>query len=143
VTAHDLAHVNAALNGLSTVLLALGYFHIKKGNQGAHEKCMVAAFISSSVFLVFYLLKMVLVGYKAFPGDHWFKPYYLAILFPHVTLAALMVPFILMALWYAWKGRFEKHRKIARWAWPVWMFVSVTGVIVYYLLNHYAKAPMA
>ena len=133
MTVHDLAHVNAALNSLSAVLLAFGFYFIKKGNQDAHKKCMLAAFGSSSVFLVCYLLRIALAGYKGFPAGHWFKPFYLALLFTHVVLAAAMVPFILMVLWNAWKGRFEKHKKIAR-VWPVWMYVSVTGVVVYFLL---------
>lgn len=145
MTIHDLPAVNAALNSLSALFLALGFFFIKRGNKIAHRNCMISAFSTSVIFLVCYLtyhtwLAVVLhQGPTRFLNPAWFRPIYLTILITHTILAAAIVPLILMTLNRARKQNFEAHKKIARWTWPLWMYVSVTGVVIYWLL--YVKFP--
>ena len=140
MTIHDLPAVNATLNGLSAICLTLGFVFIKRGNKLAHRNCMLAAFATSVIFLACYLtyhtwLALVLKqGPTRFENPAWFRPIYLAILISHTVLAAVIVPLILMTLNRAWRQRFERHKKIARWTWPLWMYVSVTGVLIYWLL---------
>ena len=137
---HDLPAVNASLNGLSAVFLTAGFAFIKRGNKIAHRNCMVAAFCTSVIFLGCYLtyhtwLAVVLhQGPTRFLEPQWFRPIYLVILLTHTVLAIVIVPMILITLNRARLQRFELHKKIARWAWPLWMYVSVTGVVVYLLL---------
>jgi uncharacterized membrane protein YozB (DUF420 family) len=145
MTIHDLPAVNATLNGLSAVFLVLGFIFIKCGKKIAHRNCMAAAFVTSVVFLGGYLtyhiyLAVVLhLGPTRFVQPAWFRPVYLAILFTHTMLAAAIVPLILVTLWRAKKQNFEAHKKVARWTWPLWLYVSVTGVVIYWLL--YIKFP--
>jgi putative membrane protein len=140
MTIHDLPAVNATLNGLSAIFLTLGFIFIKRGNKIAHRNCMISAFVTSIVFLTCYLiyhgyLAIVLYhGPTHFENPLWFRPIYLTILTTHTILAIVIVPLILMTLWRAKKQNFAAHKKIARWTWPLWMYVSVTGVIVYLLL---------
>ena len=137
---YDLTSINASLNGLSAVFLTLGNFFIKRGNKIAHRNCMISAFAISIVFLGCYLTYHGYLAYELhrgptrFENPIWFRPVYLAILITHTFLAILIVPLILITLWRAKKERFDLHKKIARWTWPLWMYVSVTGVIVYLLL---------
>ncbi len=133
MTVHDLPPVNATLNGLSAVFLTLGYIFIKRGNKIAHRNCMISAFCTSAIFLGCYLTYHFYAGRTVFPAN-WFKPIYLLILFTHTVLAVVIVPMILMTLWRAKKENFEAHKKIARWTWPLWMYVSITGVVIYLLL---------
>ena len=141
----DLPAVNASLNTLSAVFLALGFVFIKRGQKIAHRNCMIAAFTTSVIFLACYLtyhtyLAVVLhQGPTRFLDPAWFRPIYLIILLTHTVLAVIIVPLILMTLWRAKNQNFEAHKKIARWTWPLWMYVSVTGVVVYWLL--YIKFP--
>ncbi len=133
----DLPLINACLNGLATILLVAGYVFIKRGNQAAHKKCMLAAFVASCVFLVGYVFHKVYVvkGVNTpFAGPEVLKPWYLLMLATHVLLAMLIVPLALTAIALGLKGKFETHKKVARWTWPIWMYVSVTGVIIYLLL---------
>ena len=140
MTIHDLPAVNASLNGLSAVLLTAGFIFIRQKNRIAHRNCMMAAFVTSIFFLACYLtyhgyLAVVLhKGPTRFLEPKWFRPIYLGILGTHTVLAGVIVPMILITLWRAQKERFEQHKKIARWMWPLWMYVSVTGVVVYLLL---------
>ena len=140
MTVHDLPAVNATLNSLSAVFLTLGFIFIKRGNKVAHRNCMIAAFSTSVIFLACYLtfhgyLAYVLhQGPTRFLNPQWFRPIYLTILLTHTVLAVVIVPLILMTLWRARKQDFAAHKKIARWTWPLWMYVSVTGVVVYLLL---------
>ena len=136
----DLPALNACLNGLSAVLLSFGYYFIRSGNRVAHRNCMIAAFITSTLFLASYLTYH---GYRAqvlhegptrFAGPAGFRPVYLGILLTHTVLAALIVPLALITLHRALRQRFDLHKKIARWTWPCWMYVSVTGVLIYLLL---------
>jgi putative membrane protein len=140
MTIHDLPALNATLNGLSAIFLTFGFVFIKRGNKIAHRNCMISAFSTSVVFLICYLtyhgyLAIVLKqGPTHFINPAWFRPIYLTILISHTFLAIIIVPLILMTLWRAKKQNFEAHKKIARWTWPLWMYVSVTGVVVYLLL---------
>ncbi len=127
--------INAALNGLSAVLLGIGYVFIRQKKIAAHKLCMISAFITSAVFLACYLTYHFLYhGFTAFRDPAWFRPIYITILLTHTILAVVIVPLILMTLSRALKARFDLHQKIARWTWPLWMYVSVTGVVVYLLL---------
>ena len=134
MTIQDLPLINACLNTLATVFLALGFVFIKKGNQTAHKKCMISAFVTSTVFLICYLIYHFSTGATKFVDPAWFKPIYLVILFTHVVLAVVILPLIFMTFSRALKARYELHKKIARWTWPLWMYVSVTGVLIYLLL---------
>jgi uncharacterized membrane protein YozB (DUF420 family) len=130
----DLPTINACLNLLSTFFLFMGYVNIKRGNQDTHKKFMVSALITSAAFLVCYLFYHAQVGSVPYPHFDWTRPVYFVILIPHIILAAIMSPFILIAVWFAFRSQFERHRKIVRWLWPVWMYVSVSGVIIYLML---------
>jgi uncharacterized membrane protein YozB (DUF420 family) len=136
----DLPVVNATLNGLSAVFLSAGYYFIRRKNKVAHRNCMVTAFATSVLFLVCYLTYHTYLawylhrGPTVFREPAGFRPIYLAILTSHTILAAVIVPMVLVTLNHARKQRFEAHRKIARWTWPLWMYVSVTGVLIYFLL---------
>ena len=130
----DLPALNAVLNGIATILLLFGYVNIRKGRQETHKKFMLAALVASAAFLTSYLIYHYAVGSVPYPYHDWTRPVYFAILIPHVILAALMTPFILIIVYRAFKGQFAKHRRLARFVWPVWMFVSVSGVIVYLML---------
>ena len=128
--------VNAALNGTSAVLLMIGFACIRRRKIAAHQVCMTTAFVVSSLFLVTYLLHHAQVGSVPFVGPAWLKIIYLAVLIPHVVLSAVVVPLALTTLTYAWRSRFDRHKRIARWTFPIWLFVSVSGVVVYWMLYH-------
>jgi putative membrane protein len=135
MTIHDLPAVNALLNGLSAVFLTAGYIFIRRKNQTAHRNCMMAAFCTSIVFLSCYLTYHLNVQtITHFRNPAWFRPIYRVILLTHTLLAVVIVPLILVTLNRARRQNFEAHKKIARWTWPLWMYVSVTGVVVYLLL---------
>ena len=140
----DLPAVNASLNALSAVFLSAGYYFIRRQNRDAHRNCMLAAFVTSILFLVCYLTYhghrayVLHAGPTRFLEPAWFRPVYLTILLTHTILAVVIVPLVLVTLNRALKERFELHRKIARWTWPLWMYVSVTGVVIYFLLYHFA-----
>ena len=134
ISVGDLPHLNAALNSTSGVLLVGGYVFIRRGNPGLHRACMVAACITSTAFLVSYLVYHYQVGSRPFTGEGWVRPVYFAILISHIVLAAAIVPLVALTLVRAWKERFEAHRRVARWTLPLWLYVSVTGVIVYLML---------
>jgi putative membrane protein len=145
MTFHDLPAVNAALNGLSACFLTCGFFFIKRGHKIAHRNCMISALCTSVVFLACYVTYHSWVAFVLHQGPtrflkpEWFRPIYLTILLTHTVLAAAIVPMILITLNRALKERFDCHKKIARWTWPLWMYVSVTGVLIYWLL--YIKFP--
>lgn len=137
LTAHDLPAVNACLNAASMVLLALGYIFIKRENKTAHRNCMIAAFAVSCLFLVLYLYHKYAVVkgvHTPFAGPRPLAPFYYAMLASHIILAMLVPVLALVTMSRAFQQRFEAHKKIARWTWPVWMYVSVTGVLIYLLL---------
>ncbi len=134
MSVQDFPTINASLNLLSTIFLLLGYINVKRGNKNTHKKFMVSALVSSAVFLICYLFYHSQVGSVPYPHHDWTRPVYFTVLIPHIILAAVMFPFILMAVWFAFREQFEKHRKIVRWLWPVWMYVSVSGVVIYLML---------
>jgi uncharacterized membrane protein YozB (DUF420 family) len=134
---HDLPPINATLNGLSALLLCAGYLFIRKRNVPAHRFCMVGALVTSTLFLACYLTYHIVVHHVTiFKDPAWFRPIYLSILLTHTILAAVIVPLIIITLVRALKQRFDLHKRIARWTLPLWMYVSVTGVVVYWLLYH-------
>jgi uncharacterized membrane protein YozB (DUF420 family) len=128
--------IDAVLNGTSAVLLLVGRGFIKRGRMAAHRAVMIAALFSSSLFLVFYLYYHAHVGSVHFQGQGWSRPVYFTILSSHTILAVVIVPMVIITLSRALRERFDRHRAIARWTFPLWMYVSVTGVIVYVMLYH-------
>ena len=130
----DLPALNAALNAVSTVLLSAGYVFIRQGRRDRHRFCMIGAFIVSCVFLTSYLVYHFEVGSVPFTKQGWVRPLYFTILITHVVLAVAIVPLVLVTLLRALKERFDKHRAIARWTLPLWLYVSVTGVVIYCML---------
>ena len=132
----DLPALNASLNALSAVLLGTGYCFIRRGEVTRHRVCMVSAFAVSTAFLVSYLTYHALHGSTRFTGQGWVRPVYFTLLVSHVVLAVAVLPLALTTLWRAWNQDFERHRRIAAITFPVWMYVSVTGVLVYWILYH-------
>jgi len=126
--------LNATLNGASAVLITTGRALIARKQIKLHRACMIASFVTSSVFLVSYLYYHAHVGSVHFPGQGWIRAVYFTILISHTILAAAVVPLVVMSLTYGLKSRFDRHRRISRWTFPVWLYVSVTGVIVYVML---------
>jgi len=140
MTFTDLPAVNALLNSLSTILLATGFVLIKRGNKTAHRNCMIGALVTSTAFLVCYLYYHYEMkrhygeAHTRFLEPVWFRPIYLMILFTHLLGAIAIVPLVLLTVSRAVRQKFELHKQIARWTWPIWMYVSVTGVVIYLLL---------
>jgi uncharacterized membrane protein YozB (DUF420 family) len=128
--------IDAALNGTSAVLLLVGRSYIKRGRMAAHRAIMIAALISSALFLACYLYYHWHVGSVRFQGQGWWRPVYFSILISHTILAVAIVPLVIITLSRALRGRFDRHRKIARWTFPLWLYVSVTGVVIYVMLYH-------
>ncbi|MEX0594084.1 MAG: DUF420 domain-containing protein [Balneolaceae bacterium] len=133
----QLPALNALLNSASTVLILLGYRAIRQRAYKRHMQRMMTAFVTSSLFLISYLLYHNFVGHTPFPGEGWIRPVYLTILLTHIVLSAFVVPMVLTSFWLAWSGRFATHRKVSRWTLPVWLYVSVTGVLIFFILNAY------
>ena len=136
ITISDLPTVNATLNTISAVLLSIGFLMIRRRNIVAHRNCMIAAFVVSGLFLASYLIYHYHSGSTPFEGNGWIRSVYFAVLIPHIILAALILPLALITLYFALRKRFTKHRRIARWTLPIWLYVSVTGIIVYWMLYH-------
>ena len=130
----DLPTLNALLNTVSATLLISGYTLIRQGKVRAHRTCMLAAFATSTLFLISYLVYHANVGSVPFTGQGAVRTLYFTILISHITLAALVPPLALVTLTHGLRQRFDRHRRIARWTLPVWLYVSVTGVIVYAML---------
>jgi putative membrane protein len=126
--------LNAYLNGASAVFLAAGYGFIRRKHVAAHRACMLAAFASSCVFLTSYLIHHARHGSTRFVGTGWLRPVYFVILSTHTFLAAAIVPMALTTLFRAWQGRFDLHARLGRRTLPIWMYVSVTGIVIYLLL---------
>jgi uncharacterized membrane protein YozB (DUF420 family) len=130
----DLPALNAVLNATSAILLSAGYRFIRRRQITAHKRCMLTACATSALFLMSYLTYHYYVGSMPFRGQGWVRPLYFTILISHTALAATIVPLAIMTLFRAWKADFRKHARLARWTWPIWMYVSVTGVIIYVML---------
>jgi putative membrane protein len=132
----DLPTLNAILNSVSAILLTTGYFFIKQKNREAHRRCMIGAFTTSTLFLISYLIYHYNVGSVKFQGQGAVRTVYLTILLTHTVLAMAIVPLVFVTFARALKGNFDRHRRIARWTLPIWLYVSVTGVVVYLMLYH-------
>jgi len=128
------AALNATLNGTSAILLAGGYAAIRQGKIAVHKRFMISAFVVSCAFLISYLIFHYRVGHVPFQGQGWIRPVYFVLLASHTILAIVIVPMILITLRRAFTERFDKHRAIARWTLPLWFYVCVTGVIVYWMV---------
>jgi uncharacterized membrane protein YozB (DUF420 family) len=134
MTVHDLPALNATLNAISFVLLVTGYVFIRRKQWRKHRACMIAALITSGLFLTSYVIYHAQVGSVPFQKTGWIRTVYFAVLIPHVILAALMVPPVIVTVSRGLSARYDKHRRIARLTLPVWLYVSITGVIVYLML---------
>lgn len=132
----QLPTLNACLNTISAILLIRGYLLIRRRQIEAHKRTMLAAFAVSTLFLVSYLVYHYNVGSVKFQGQGTIRVVYFTILLTHTILAAVVAPMILVTLWRAWKNQFDRHRKLARYTLPIWLYVSVTGVVVYLMLYH-------
>ena len=132
----NLSTVNAALNATSAILIGAGVYFIKRKNIPAHKACMMAALGVSSLFLTSYLIYHYNVGSVRFAKQGWIRDVYFSLLISHTTLAVVVLPMVLRTAFLAFKGRFPNHVRIAKWSFPIWMYVSVTGVVVYLMLYH-------
>ncbi|MFC1555879.1 DUF420 domain-containing protein [candidate division KSB1 bacterium] len=132
----DLPAINAFLNSVSTLLLILGFINIRKDKKETHRKIMLGAVAVSGLFLITYLIYHYNAGSVPYKRYDWTRTVYFTILIPHIILAAANVPFLIVAIIYAIKGKFDKHKKYVRWVYPSWLFVSFSGVIVYFMLYH-------
>ncbi len=130
----DLPALNATLNFTSGILIAVGVYFIRRKKIRAHRACMLSALSVSALFLTSYLVYHYQVGSVRFAQEGWIRTLYLSILFSHIVLAVVIVPMVLRTIYLAFKERFDKHMGIARWTFPIWMYVSVTGVVVYVML---------
>lgn len=132
----DLTHVIAGLNAVSVVLLLAGYMFIRAGHRGRHRACMIGAVAVSLLFLVFYVIYKANSGFARFGGEGWIRPFYFSILIAHVIGAIAITPLVPWTLLRAIKGNFEAHRRLARWTWPLWVYVGISGVVVYVMAVH-------
>jgi putative membrane protein len=130
----SLPHLNALLNGTSAVFLVIGYLLIRRGDQTGHKRCMIAALVCSAAFLTSYVIYHLHAGSRPFPGTGAIRGIYFAVLITHVVLAAVILPLVIMTALRALRSQFDRHVRIARWTLPLWLYVSVTGVIVYLML---------
>jgi uncharacterized membrane protein YozB (DUF420 family) len=134
----SLPAVNATLNAISAVLLLSGYFFIRQRRITAHKACMVSALAVSALFLLSYLYYHYHHGSTPFPGQGWTRGLYFTILISHIILAAAILPLALVTVARAWRGQFDRHVRLARWTLPIWLYVSVTGVTIYWMLYQMA-----
>jgi putative membrane protein len=130
--------LNATLNLTCFVFLVLGRMAIARGDEALHRRRMLAAFAASAVFLVSYLIRFATTGAHRYPGEGLDKSFYLVVLFTHMILAVVLVPLVVRALQHALRSRFDAHRRVVKFTWPIWLYVSVSGVIVYLMLYHLA-----
>jgi uncharacterized membrane protein YozB (DUF420 family) len=137
------AALNASLNATSAVLLTSGFIMIRRRRIQAHRACMLSAFFVSTAFLISYVTYHIRVGNVLFQGQGWIRPVYFTLLISHITLAIVILPLALITLSRALREQFDRHRRIARWTLPLWLYVSVTGVIVYVMLYHLYAPPRA
>ncbi|MBV9657507.1 MAG: DUF420 domain-containing protein [Verrucomicrobia bacterium] len=132
-----LPKLNAILNSLTTLALLAGFYFIKRGRVAAHRAAMLTAFVLSSLFLVSYVIYHAAATHTVYGGQGVLRPIYFFLLITHILLAAAVVPLVLMALYYAFTAQFAKHRRLNRWTFPIWLYVAVTGVLVYLLIAPY------
>lgn len=136
LTVKDLPAVNASLNALATVLLVVGYVLIKQRREAAHKAAMLAAFATSTAFLVSYLIYHAYAGHVSFKGPDGVRQVYLAILLSHIVLAVTVPVLALRTIWLGFQDRRAAHVRWARWTFPIWLYVSVTGIVIYVMLYH-------
>jgi uncharacterized membrane protein YozB (DUF420 family) len=136
MTLHDLPSVNATLNACCAALLVAGFVQIRRRNWRAHRACMLAAFATSCLFLVSYLVYHAQAGTTRFQSQGWIRPVYFGILLTHTPLAALVLPLAVVTLRRGLRAQYDRHARLARWTLPIWLYVSVTGVLIYWLLYH-------
>ncbi len=129
--------VNAGLNTLSSICLVLGFRAIKRGARDVHQRFMTGAFAFSSLFLVSYIVYHSLHGDTPFPGQGAVRPVYFFILISHIVLSVIALPLVLSTFYLSWSGKLALHRKVARWTFPLWLYVSVTGVVIFAMLRAY------
>ncbi len=134
-TVSFLPAVNASLNGLSTLLLLIGVTMIRRGDRRRHQWFMTAAFVSSSLFLVSYIIYHSLHGDTRFTGEGWIRPVYFFVLISHIVLSAVALPLILTSFYLSLTRRFKRHKRVSRWTFPIWLYVSVTGVAIFFMLK--------
>jgi uncharacterized membrane protein YozB (DUF420 family) len=134
LTISDLPTLNATLNGLAAILLVSGFLLIKRGDQRRHQWCMIGALTTSALFLVSYVIYHLNTGSRPFQGEGPIRLIYFAILITHVVLAAVIVPLALVTATRGLRAQFDRHVRIARWTFPLWLYVSVTGVVIYLML---------
>ncbi len=128
--------IQASLNVTAATLMSVGFYFIRRGNRSAHKVCMISALAVSTLFFIFYLYYHSQVGNIPFAGQGMIRPIYFSVLITHVLLAAAIVPLVITTVSFVLRGRFQKHRKVARWTLPIWLYVSVTGVLIYLLAFH-------
>jgi len=131
-----LPHVNGALNAVVALLLLLALAAIRSGRRTTHERLMLAAVTTGTLFLALYVVQWVVRPHQRFPGDDWVRTAFLVILGTHEMLAAVLVPLVVRTVYLARRQRFEEHRRIVRWTYPVWLYVAVTGVAIYWMRQH-------
>jgi putative membrane protein len=131
--------LNAVLNTTSAILITTGHRFMHKGRIAAHRACMTAAVCSSGLFLISYVYYHAHAGVIRFQGTGWSRPVYFAILTSHTILAIVIVPLVLISLFLGLRGNFEKHRPVARWTYPIWLYVSITGVLIYFMVYHWFR----
>lgn len=132
----DLSHAIAALNALSAGFLAVGYVFIRRGDRKRHRQMMLSALAASAAFLVVYVIYKLNSGFARFGGEGFVRPVYFTILALHVVGAIALVPLVPITVWRAWREKFDAHRRLARITWPIWMYVGVSGVVVYVMAVH-------
>ena len=132
----DLTHVMAALNTLSVVCLVIAYLYIKLGARRQHRAFMIMALVVSALFLLVYVFYKANSGFAQFGGEGWIRPVYFSILLVHILGAIAITPLVPWTVWRAWKGNFDQHRQLAKWTYPLWLYVGVSGVVVYVMAVH-------
>ena len=132
----DLTHVMAALNSVSVVCLIIAYAFIRSGDRQKHRAFMIAALMVSALFLGFYVIYKANSGFAQFGGEGWIRPVYFSILVVHIFGAIAITPMVPLTVYRAWKGKFDQHRRLARWTYPLWLYVGVSGVVVYVMAVH-------
>ena len=133
---NELPHLNAALNGVTIILLAFGYYFIRSGDIARHRVCMLSAAVVSALFLISYLIYHFNSGLAKFGGEGVIRPIYFTLLIAHVLIAVVITPLVPLTLYRALAGQFDRHRRLAHWTWPLWMYVAVSGVVVYVMAIH-------
>ena len=132
-----LPHLNAVINSTTAFVLLIGYYFIKKGKQKEHRAAMLTAFTLSSIFLISYVIYHYIGKHTLYGGDGFLKVFYLLILFSHIVLSVVVVPLVLLSIYYGLTRQNQKHKKLAKWTFPVWLYVSVSGVLVYLMISPY------